>query len=180
MRVISGKYKGKKLLGYDIDGTRPTMDRVKESMFAIIQNNIDDSICLDLFAGSGALGIEALSNGARECYFIEKNAEMYNVLKRNLDNIDNSIVVKKDYIDALYEFANKNTKFDLIFLDPPYRLNLINNILDFIFNNNLLNDNGLVVCEYEGEAVSNNNFYEVKTKQYGVKKVTIYKNVSNN
>ncbi len=81
MRVISGKYKGKKLIGFDIDGTRPTMDRVKESLFGIIQNKIKDSIVLDLFAGSGSLGIEALSNGAKMCYFVDNNIELINIIK---------------------------------------------------------------------------------------------------
>ena len=80
MRIISGKYKGKKLDGFDIEGTRPTMDRVKESLFGIIQNNLKDSICLDLFAGSGSLGIEALSNGASACYFVDKNKQILNIL----------------------------------------------------------------------------------------------------
>ena len=73
MRVISGKYKGKNLIGFDIDGTRPTMDRVKESLFASIQDYVSDSIVLDLFAGSGNLGIEAISNGASYCYFVDNN-----------------------------------------------------------------------------------------------------------
>ena len=81
MRVISGKYKGKILIGFDIDGTRPTMDRVKESVFAIIQNNIKNSVVLDLFAGSGSLGIESLSNGASECYFVDNNTSLINMLK---------------------------------------------------------------------------------------------------
>jgi len=101
MRVISGKYKGKKLKGYDVDGTRPTMDRVKESLFGSIQNYIIDSKCLDLFCGSGALGIEALSNGAKECYFNDKNPGMIKILKENLKNIDNYIVSNKDYINFL-------------------------------------------------------------------------------
>ena len=73
MRIISGKYKGKKLKGFDIDGTRPTMDRVKESLFGIIQNYIYDSMVLDLFAGSGALGLEAISNGAKKVIFVDNN-----------------------------------------------------------------------------------------------------------
>ena len=80
MRVISGKYKGKNLIGFDIDGTRPTMDRVKESLFGIIQNNLKNSVVLDLFAGSGSLGIEALSNGAIEAYFIDNNIELINII----------------------------------------------------------------------------------------------------
>lgn len=175
MRVISGKYKGKNLLGFDVLGTRPTMDRVKESMFGIIQSRIKDSICLDLFAGSGSLGIEALSNGARECYFVEKNNEIYDLLEKNLIGVDGNILIKSDYKDALNSFVKKNIKFDIIFLDPPYKLCLINDILDFIFMNDLLNDDGIVVCEYEVEKVLSNKFEELKTKKYGSKMVTFYR-----
>lgn len=175
MRVISGKYKGKNIMGFNILGTRPTMDRVKESMFAIIQNNIKNSVCLDLFAGSGSLGIEALSNGASKCYFVENSNNIYNILEKNLIGIDNNILIKKDYHDALKYFVNHNIKFDLIFLDPPYKLNLINGILDFIYNNNLLTDNGLIICEYDTEDVSSKDFFEQKTIKYGSKRVTIYK-----
>lgn len=175
MRVISGKYKGKIINGFDIDGTRPTMDRVKESMFASIQNSIKDSVCLDLFAGSGSLGIEALSNGAKTCYFVDNSSNIYHILEKNLIGIDNSVVLKKDYFDALNYFSKNNVKFDLIFLDPPYKLNLINGILDYIFKSDLLNENGLVICEYETENVSCDYFSELKTKKYGSKIVTIYK-----
>ena len=96
MRVISGKYKGKKIDGFDIEGTRPTQDRVKESLFGIIQNDIADSICLDLFAGSGNLGIEALSNGASECYFIDNNSKCIDIIKKNLNGILDGIVLNLD------------------------------------------------------------------------------------
>lgn len=177
MRIISGKYKGKKLFGFDIDGTRPTMDRVKESMFGIIQNSIDDSVCLDLFAGSGSLGLEALSNGARECYFVENNKEMFRILEKNVNGISNCILVNKDYLYALQEFCRKEIRFDVIFLDPPYKLCLINSVLDFIYDNKLLNENGIIVCEYEIENVKCDYYYELKNRKYGEKKVTIYKNV---
>ena len=85
MRVISGKYKGKRINGYDIDGTRPTMDRVKESMFGTIQDYIKDSVVLDLFAGSGNLGIEALSNGALKGYFVDNNKKVIDTIKKNID-----------------------------------------------------------------------------------------------
>ena len=84
MRIISGKYKGRMLKGFDLIGTRPTMDRVKESMFATIQNKIKDSIVLDLFAGSGSLGIEALSNGSKYVYFVDKSEEAIKTIKSNL------------------------------------------------------------------------------------------------
>ena len=174
MRVISGKYKGKSLLGFDVLGTRPTMDRVKESLFATIQNSIKDSVCLDLFAGSGSLGIEALSNGAKECYFVEKNNEIYDLLKKNLIGIDGNILIKSDYKDALNKFVKDGIKFDIVFLDPPYKLCLINDILDFIYDNELLSDNGIIVCEYENEHVFSDKFRELKTKKYGSKMVTFY------
>lgn len=175
MRVISGKYKGRSLLGFDVLGTRPTMDRVKESLFAIIQNNIKDSVCLDLFAGSGSLGIEAISNGARECYFVEKNNEIFDLLKKNLIGIDNNILIKDDYRSALDSFVSDGIKFDIIFLDPPYKLCLINDILNYIYVNDLLSDDGIIVCEYECEKVFCDNFYELKTRKYGSKIVTFYR-----
>lgn len=173
MRIISGKYKGKNIMGFNILGTRPTMDRVKESMFGMIQNNIKNSICLDLFAGSGSLGIEALSNGADRCYFVEKNDEIYSILKNNLEGINNSFLIKSDYMDALKSFIG--IKFDIIFLDPPYKLNLISDIIDFIYNNELLSDNGLIVCEFENEELDISKYELYKSRKYGTKKVNIYR-----
>jgi 16S rRNA (guanine966-N2)-methyltransferase len=137
MRIISGKYKGKVIDGFNIDGTRPTMDRVKESVFSIIQSCVKDSISLDLFAGSGSLGIEALSNGAKECYFIDKNIEVIKILKKNLVGVDNAFVVNSSF-DNFLKITDK--KFDLIFLDPPYKLNLINKCIDLIIERDLLNE----------------------------------------
>ena len=172
MRVISGKYKGKQLQGFDIEGTRPTMDRVKESLFGIIQNKVKDSICLDLFAGSGSLGIEALSNGAKKCYFIDKHKEISEILKNNLKGIENSIILKKDYASALIEL--KGQKFDIIFLDPPYQYNLITPAIELIIKNDLLNDDGIIVCEYETEIIKT-DLELIKEKKYGSKMIRIYK-----
>lgn len=177
MRVISGKYKGKHLEGFDIDGTRPTMDRVKESLFGIIQNNVKDSIALDLFAGSGSLGIESLSMGASKCYFVDHNIKIYNILKKNTDKIDNCILINSDYDKALLNFKNNSIKFDLILLDPPYKMNLINNCLDKIYDYDLLNIDGIIVCEYETEDINTNKFELLKEKKYGTKYIRIYKRV---
>lgn len=173
MRIISGKYKGKKLDGFDIEGTRPTMDRVKESLFGIIQNNLKDSICLDLFAGSGSLGIEALSNGASICYFVDKNKQILNILKNNLKGIENSIPIEKDYLMALEELKTK--KFDIIFLDPPYKYNLITPSIQKIMEFDMLNKDGIIVCEYENEDIKC-DLKLLKTKKYGSKNIKIYKN----
>jgi len=171
MRVISGKYKGKNLQGFDIDGTRPTMDRVKESLFGIIQNYLKDSICLDLFAGSGSLGIEALSNGARKCYFADYNKEVIKILENNLKEIDNSFILNNSYEEALEKL--KNEKFDIIFLDPPYKYNLITKAVNIILKNDMLNKNGIIVCEYEKENI-NIDLKIKKEKKYGSKNIRIY------
>ncbi|MDO5568824.1 MAG: RsmD family RNA methyltransferase, partial [bacterium] len=114
MRIISGKYKGRKLKGYNVVGTRPTMDKVKESVINIIRTNIDKSICLDLFAGSGSIGFELLSNGASKCYLVDKSKVMINIIKENIYNlsIDNAFVLHGDYYKYLLYFKDMNYKFD--------------------------------------------------------------------
>jgi 16S rRNA (guanine966-N2)-methyltransferase len=177
MRVISGKYKRSNIEGFNIDGTRPTMDRVKESMFALIQNTIKDSICLDLFAGSGSLGIEALSNGAKCCYFVDNNAFVINTLQKNINKIkieEPYYIIKKDYKEALEYFHKNNIKFNLILLDPPYQLNFINQCLDLIVKYDLLNDKGQIICEFENELVDNSNLECIKERRYGSKNIKVF------
>lgn len=176
MRVISGKLKGRNIKGFDIDGTRPTMDRVKESIFSTIQNYIDDACVLDLFAGSGNLGIEAISNGAKKCYFVDNNKVAINTINENIKNfnIDNAEVLNSDYLNALNSLKNK--KFDLVFLDPPYRFDYIDGIIEFLIDNNMLNDNALIICEYENNINKEYDDLSIfKDKKYGSKKVVIFK-----
>lgn len=178
MRVISGLYKGRNLKGFDIEGTRPTMDRVKESIFSSIQSYVDEAVCLDLFSGSGNLGIEALSNGASSCYFVDINKKAVNTIKENIDmlNITNYIVMNSDYKDALNHFKDNNIKFDLIFLDPPYKLNVIDSIVNFIIDNDLINDKGLIICEFDSEIKKEYEKLTIfKEKKYGSKYVVIFK-----
>ena len=183
-KVISGLLKGRNIKGFDIEGTRPTMDRVKESIFAIIQNNISNSIVLDLFAGSGNLGIEAISNGAKLVYFNDKNKKCLNVIKDNLSNfnvLDKGILTNMDYHDALNYYSNKNIKFDLVFLDPPYKDKIINDILEIMITKKLLKDNSLIICELNNNDIFiNDKLLLFKERQYGDKKVLIYKYYENN
>ena len=176
MRVISGKYKGKNIIGYDIEGTRPTQDRVKESLFGMIQDYIDGANVLDLFAGSGNLGIEALSNGAESCIFVDNNKKCIECIKKNTVGIENVTIIENDYLRALESF---NQRFDLIFLDPPYNLECLDKILDIIDSNDLLNESGLVICEYEFDNFKNkyNNIELLKEKKYGYKNIRIYRKV---
>jgi len=181
MRIISGKYKGKKIEGYDIEGTRPTQDRVKESLFAIIQNDLSDSIILDLFSGSGNLGIEALSNGANFSYFVDINHKCIDILNKNIRNIkdDNYKILNLDYRKALEYFNKNNITFDIIFLDPPYNLECINEIINKILEYNLLNEDGIIICEYEFDNFKENyiGLELEKEKKYGYKNIRIYRKV---
>lgn len=144
----------------------------------MIQNEIQDSICLDLFAGSGNLGIEALSNYANKVYFVDANKKCIDVLKTNLKNItENYEILNKDYIEALEIFKNNEIKFDIIFLDPPYNLDCIDKIINYIKTNNLLNENGLIICEYEFANFKKDyhNLEIIKERKYGYKNIRIYR-----
>lgn len=172
LRIISGKYKGKKLKGFDIDGTRPTMDRVKESLFAMIQSMIKGKKCLDLYAGSGALGLEALSNGASTCLFVDQSRIAIQILKENTKGIEGATILESD---AFQIHQRTLEKFDLVFLDPPYHFHLIGPSLQYLEKNQLLEKNAIVVCESEEEEFLNDNFEIVKERTYGTKKIKILK-----
>ena len=178
MKIISGTFKGRNILGYDLDGTRPTMSRVKESVFAILQEEIPHSICLDLFAGSGNLGIEAISQGAKYCYFNDVNRKATDIIRKNVQqfNISQSCcILNMDYEKALNTLANK--KIDLIFLDPPYQTDYIKRCLQLIEQNHILNHGGLVICESDdlSKVIYSDQFTLVKCKKYGNKGVVILK-----
>lgn len=180
MKIISGEFKGRNIEGYQIIGTRPTMDRVKESIFAMIQNNIKNSLVLDLFAGSGNYGIESLSNHAQFVYFNDKNKEAVKVIKKNLEtfHIENkAIVYNFDYKKCLNVLKNECKKFDLIFLDPPYSLHVIEEIIIFILENDLLKPKGIIVSEFQGDNLKDKylNLKKIKERTYGLKTVYIYK-----
>lgn len=181
MKIISGKYKGRKLEGFDLKGTRPTMDRVKESLFAIIQDYIPKSIILDLFSGSGNLGIEALSEGAGYAYLVDSNAKAVNVIRKNIEKIAITEVTiwNMDYQKALDELKKKSQKVDIIFLDPPYQTNYIEESLKTIDQYELLATDGIIVCESDDlkKIVYSKNFVSVKEKKYGDKYIVILKKI---
>ncbi len=177
MCVISGKYRGIKLDGYDIDGTRPTMDRVKESMFAMIQSYVKDAIVLDLFAGSGNLGIEAMSNGSKEVYFVDHNKIAITTIQNNLKKLhatESYHLMQMDYQRALQELKQQHIQFNLVLLDPPYKKQFINNILEILVNYDLLKEEAIVVCEFDEEEIASEILTCIKEKKYGNKYVKVY------
>lgn len=181
MKIISGKYKGRVLEGFDIAGTRPTMDRVKESLFAMIQSYLEDAIVLDLFAGSGNLGIEALSEGAQEIYLVDKNKKACQVIKRNINKIgiEASDIFCGDYKSALEKYQEQSIKFDIIFLDPPYQTDLVKKSMEVIEKYELLSKNGIIVAESNtlDKIICSNKLEIVKSKKYGDKVVAILKKI---
>lgn len=180
MRVISGSLKGRSIFGYNIRGTRPTMDRVKESVFGSIQNYVKNSVVLDLFAGSGNLGIEAISNGCKYCYFVDNNKECIKCIKYNIGNFDikdKCDVMLSDYDKSLLYFKSNNINFDIIFVDPPYKYNVINDVVNKIIKYGLLNDNGILVLEYQNNLLdfNCNGLMVLKNKRYSDKFILICK-----
>lgn len=179
MRVITGSARGRKLA--TLDGTeilRPTTESVKEALFSIIQFEIDDKRVLDLFAGCGQLGIEALSRGAQNCTFVEKDKNAYAVLKQNVERCgfsDNSILISTDAIS----FLGGNANFDIALLDPPYNKELINKVLPILVEH--MSPSGVIVCEsekYEVLPESVGGWLIAKTYNYGKTKLTLYRKVT--
>ncbi len=168
MRVISGKVRGTKLNSIDDISTRPTLDRIKENIFNLINIDFQDASVLDLFAGSGALGIECLSRGAKVCYFCDKNKKAIDIIKYNLTKTrlyDKAIILSNDYEKALDKL---NERFDLIFLDPPYKSNLVYEALKRILELNMLNENGEIIVETD-------NYHDVLEEIYKLSHLKILK-----
>lgn len=154
MRVISGKARGTKLNSIEGLSTRPTLDRVKESLFNIIQNDIEDSMILDLFSGSGAIAIEFLSRGAKKAYLCEKNFSSVKMIYENLEKTrlkDRAIVINKDYKKCLDTMQKEEIKFDFIFLDPPYKADFAVDATKRILEKNLLKEEGTIIIETDDE-----------------------------
>lgn len=150
MRVISGSARGTKLESIDSLSTRPTLDRVKESLFNILQNKIEDSVILDLFAGSGAIGIEFLSRGCKKAIFCDNSSESIKMIQKNLTKtrlIDKAIIINTDYGDCLDKMSRGNQKFDIIFIDPPYKADIAIDSVEKILKYKLLNPEGIIIIE---------------------------------
>lgn len=147
MRIISGEYRNRKLATLEDLSIRPTMDRSKEALFNIIGMDIYDASFLDLFAGSGSIGIEALSRGASKVTCVDNNINSIKIINKNNEIVDGKInVVKSDCV----RFVEANTsQWNFIFMDPPYDIDLhiVNKLLEIIFTNNLLIENGKVIIE---------------------------------
>ena len=159
MRIISGEAKGVRLSALSSKKTRPILDRAKESMFSILESSLLDGVVLDLFAGTGSLGIEALSRGAKRCLFVENSTNAIKVIKKNLQNtnlLKRTVVLKINAFRLLDFIKNKDVKFDLILVAPPYKLldidcgdrKRIFSLLEAFASKQIINDKGIIVLQH--------------------------------
>ena len=173
LRITGGKYRSRKLLTPEVTSTKPTMDRVREGLFNALQFDIKDANVLDLFAGSGSYGLEALSRGASSATFIDNNKEAYRVINENIKSLDVKEATSSYLID--YEVFLKTTddKFDIIFVDPPYKLLNYKEIVRLILENEVLSSKGILVLESEDDLDVLEGFSLVKKYKYGLAKIYV-------
>ena len=178
MRIIAGEFKRRSLKTLKGSNTRPMMDRMKEAVFNSIGPYFDDVKVLDLFGGSGALSLESISRGATRAYVIDKAKDATKVINENINLLnvgDKAFAFNMSYERALRKF--KDEKFDLIFLDPPYKLNIINDIAKILIDNKMLAENAYLVCHYvKGNLEEIDGLKLIKNFAYGSSEVSIYQN----
>ena len=184
LRIISGKYKGRRLRilkGLDI---RPSSDRVKETVFNILSSRIDFEglDVLDLYAGTGNYGLEAISRGARKAVFVEISSKAVRNIKENIELLGCSEACEIIRDDSLAFIEYSNEKFDLIFADPPYAYKKMDELVNLISEKDILNDDGFFVLEHPSKLEFSNEFKNLEietTRNFGRTKVTIFKHIPN-
>lgn len=180
MRVISGEYGGRPLKSAKGTNTRPTTDKIKEALFQMIGPYFDGGKVLDLYAGSGALGIEAVSRGMDEAYLIDMSPQAMSVISDNIkitkEESKFTLIKSKDK-HAINQLSAKGIQFDLVFLDPPYANQMLTSIMEELIDNNLLNDRAIIVCETDKSSEIINNKEDLnlfKEKIYGQTKLSFF------
>ncbi len=181
MRIITGKAKGIKLLTLDGLDTRPTSERSKEAIFSMLQFDIGGRVVLDLFAGSGQMGLEAVSRGASRAYLVDRGRGAFDIIKKNIEKSrlsDGCTALCEDSLSFLKKQSGAE-KFDIVFLDPPYATNLINEALDLLFDKNLVKETSYIVCESDRFDVfseeNSNRFEVIKTMKHGIAHISVLK-----
>ncbi len=179
MRIVAGKRKGLTIRTIESDSTRPTRDVVREALFSILTNRISDSVFLDLFAGSGAIGIEAISRGAEFAYFSDINPQCIKVINENIAKAkfeEESKVFKADYKLVLNKL--KDIKFDIIYIDPPYNKGIGIDAMNIISENEMLSEDGVIILETDtNEEVPEviGRYIKYNEKKYGRNILNLFK-----
>lgn len=176
MRVITGTARGRRLVTLEGDDVRPTTDKVKESLFNIIQFDVEGSLFLDLFAGCGQIGIEALSRGARQAVFVDKSKKSIDVVKQNLKTTGFEKSASVNNCDSLAFLSRRAEKYDIAFIDPPYLTGLLQEALSLV--EPCMAQSGIIICESplnDELPQSVGNFQVYKRYNYGKTVLTTYK-----
>ena len=173
MRIIGGKARGTKLYTLEGMATRPTLDRVKESIFNIIQNQIQDSIFLDLFSGSGAIGLEAVSRGARKSILCDKSKDAVNIIRKNIEKTHFAEQVEVYNIDFETCLQNISEHIDIVYIDPPYQTNYIQRGLTIIQNSKYITEETKIILETDDEQrvleqIKDLKFEIIDKRKYGI------------
>jgi len=173
MRIIAGKARGTKLFTLEGDTTRPTLDRVKESIFNIIQNDIYDSIFLDLFSGSGAIGLEAVSRGARKAILCDLSKSAINIIKKNIEktHFENQVELYNLHFEDMLK--NLKEQINIIYMDPPYKTDYIEKALKIIEKKPNITEETKIIIETDDEekiinSISDLNFEIIDKRKYGI------------
>ena len=174
MRIVAGKFRSRIIEAPEGLNTRPSSDKTRESIFNIINPYLFDAVILDIFSGSGALAIESISRGAKEATLIDNNSNSIECIKNNLNKLgieNQCFVLNDDY--TIIKTLNKT--FDVILLDPPYKMDVFKDILQIINENNLLSENGIIVFEsdFQHSIKQEVEGYKLKVKKYGIAYVNI-------
>lgn len=169
MRITGGKFRSRKLVTLEGLNTRPTLDKTKAAIFNSLGNYIPGFVVLDVFGGSGALTLESVSRGAKHAYIIDNSADAIKIIKTNIKNLkadENVTVLQGSYEQILKKLTN--IKFDLVFLDPPFRMKVIDELITFLIENDMISDGGYIMAEYPKEDVVNKEYdgYRVKLCRY--------------
>ena len=180
MRVIAGKLRSRQLKSVPTRSTRPTTDQNKENLFNIIGPYFNGGICLDLFAGSGGLGIEAISRGMDRLYSVDKQYKAFQTIRENFQSLkieDHCFAFKMDYSKALKKFSDDGLLFDLVLLDPPYGMKINKNIVYYLLEHHMLQPGCLIVVEdLKEEAIELEGPFVLKKQQnYGITSIQIWK-----
>lgn len=181
MRIVAGEFKGRKIetpKGYDV---RPTTEKVKEALFSMLSDMMEDSVCCDLFSGTGNLGLEAISRGAAECIFCDNSGESIRLIKRNIEYCkasDRAVVIPGSFEKCLKKMDEGGIRANVFFLDPPYREGLYDRCLELISQLGLLKEGGVIVCEHGRKDVfleEQHGFRKFKEKNYGSITLSLYR-----
>ncbi|MGK8687797.1 16S rRNA (guanine(966)-N(2))-methyltransferase RsmD [Bacillus cereus] len=181
MRVVSGKCKGHPLKAVPGNTTRPTTDKVKESIFNMIGPYFDGGIALDLFGGSGGLGIEAISRGIDKAIFVDRDNKAIKTIHQNLESCriqEQAEVYRNDAERAIKALIKREMSFDLILIDPPYKDQKIVSLISVMDQHGLLHNAGLIMAEHGNDVVlpeSIGRLVQVRAEKYGITAISIYK-----